>query len=100
MVLISARMRTKGNATVRARLGLLQRQDRESRISRIKTGASMKIIFSLRLHQILFLGLAIMTTAAFSASSIYDFTLPSIDGQPMPLSNFKGKVVLLVNVAS
>ncbi|HEY1462858.1 MAG TPA: glutathione peroxidase [Terriglobales bacterium] len=34
------------------------------------------------------------------SSSIYDFTLPAIDGQAMPLSNFKGKVVLLVNVAS
>ncbi|HEY2121496.1 MAG TPA: glutathione peroxidase [Candidatus Acidoferrum sp.] len=32
--------------------------------------------------------------------TIYDFTLNSIDGQPMPLSSFKGKVVLLVNVAS
>jgi len=32
--------------------------------------------------------------------SIYDFTLSSIDGQPAPLSAFKGKVVLLVNVAS
>jgi glutathione peroxidase len=36
----------------------------------------------------------------FAASSIYDFTLPSIDGKPMPLSSFKGKVVLMVNVAS
>ena len=32
--------------------------------------------------------------------TIYDFTLKSIDGQPTPLSSFKGKVVLLVNVAS
>src|ERR1700685_4017772 len=36
----------------------------------------------------------------FAASSIYDFTLPSIDGKPAPLANYKGKVVLLVNVAS
>jgi glutathione peroxidase len=27
-------------------------------------------------------------------------TLPSIDGKPMPLADFKGKVVLVVNVAS
>ncbi len=53
-----------------------------------------------RWRQLLPLGLLIMVTAAFSASSIYDFTLPSIDGEPMPLANFKGKVVLLVNVAS
>lgn len=32
--------------------------------------------------------------------SIYDFTLNSIDGQPAPLSSYKGKVVMLVNVAS
>jgi len=36
----------------------------------------------------------------FAASSIYDFTLPSIDGKPMPLSTYKGKVILMVNVAS
>jgi len=36
----------------------------------------------------------------FAASSVYDFTLPSIDGQDAPLSQFKGKVLLLVNVAS
>ena len=34
------------------------------------------------------------------SSGIYDFILPAIDGQAMPLSNFKGKVVLMVNVAS
>jgi glutathione peroxidase len=32
--------------------------------------------------------------------TIYEFSLNSIDGQPTPLSNFKGKVALLVNVAS
>lgn len=32
--------------------------------------------------------------------TVYDFTLNSIDGQPAPLAAFKGKVVLLVNVAS
>jgi len=35
-----------------------------------------------------------------AADSIYDFTLNSIDGTPKPLSEFKGKVVLIVNVAS
>ena len=38
--------------------------------------------------------------ALFAASSVYDFTLPSIDGHPAPLSAYKGKVLLLVNVAS
>ena len=32
--------------------------------------------------------------------TVYDFTLNSIDGQPTPLAAYKGKVVLLVNVAS
>jgi len=43
---------------------------------------------------------AFMAGSAFAASNIYDFTLPSIDGKPMPLADFKGKVVLVVNVAS
>jgi glutathione peroxidase len=38
---------------------------------------------------------------AFAASkSVYDFTLNSIDGQPTPLGTYKGKVLLVVNVAS
>lgn len=32
--------------------------------------------------------------------SIYDFTLVSIDGTEVPLREYRGKVVLLVNVAS
>ena len=51
-----------------------------------------RIAFSL-LSASLFAGLA-------SAASVYDFTLDSIDGKPTPLSSFKGKVVMLVNVAS
>jgi glutathione peroxidase len=33
-------------------------------------------------------------------STIFDFTLKTIDGQPAPLAGYKGKVVMLVNVAS
>src|SRR5260370_14649930 len=44
--------------------------------------------------------LLIMAGALFAASSIYTFTLNSIDGKPAPLANYKGKVVLVVNVAS
>jgi glutathione peroxidase len=40
-----------------------------------------------------------MTSAAFGAS-IHDFTMKTIDGKEMPLSSFKGKTVLVVNVAS
>jgi glutathione peroxidase len=32
--------------------------------------------------------------------SIYDFTMKSIDGQPVSLKDYNGKVVMLVNVAS
>jgi glutathione peroxidase len=38
--------------------------------------------------------------ALFAASSVYDFTLPSIDGSEASLGQYKGKVLLLVNVAS
>jgi glutathione peroxidase len=50
----------------------------------------------------LFSGLsaALLCVATVSAASVYDYTLNSIDGAPTPLSSFKGKVVLLVNVAS
>ena len=37
------------------------------------------------------------TAAAFSASSVHDFTLNSIDGKATPLASYKGKVLLLVN---
>ena len=41
-------------------------------------------------------GLAMMA----APKNVYDFTLSSIDGQPAPLSAYRGKVLLLVNVAS
>jgi glutathione peroxidase len=44
--------------------------------------------------------LLIMATSLFAASGVYSFTLNSIDGKPAPLADYKGKVVLLVNVAS
>src|SRR5882762_4441964 len=44
--------------------------------------------------------LLIMAGSLFAASGIYTFTHNSIDGKPAPLANYKGKVVLVVNVAS
>jgi glutathione peroxidase len=45
--------------------------------------------------------LMFFATALMAADkSVYDFTLNSIDGQPAPLASYKGKIVLLVNVAS
>jgi len=51
---------------------------------------------------LMFLSLCLIFGAAMIAGnkSIYDFTLNSIDGQPAPLSAYKGQVVMLVNVAS
>lgn len=37
---------------------------------------------------------------AANPSSIYDFTMKDIDGKDIPLSQYKGKVLLVVNVAS
>src|SRR5271170_4549018 len=37
---------------------------------------------------------------AASSESVYNFTLKSIDHQPVSLSSYHGKVLLLVNVAS
>ena len=35
-----------------------------------------------------------------AASSVHDFTMKSIDGADVPLARYKGKVLLIVNVAS
>jgi glutathione peroxidase len=48
----------------------------------------------------LFAFLAGPAAAADSAGSAHDFSFTSIEGQALPLSDFKGKVVLLVNTAS
>lgn len=42
----------------------------------------------------------LLATSLFAGSGIYDFTLPSIDGKPAPIANYRGKVILMVNVAS
>ena len=35
-----------------------------------------------------------------AAKTAYDFSFKSIDGSQLPLSNFAGKALLVVNVAS
>jgi glutathione peroxidase len=47
-----------------------------------------------------FMSLAATAALCYAADSVYEFTPKSIDGQPAPLSAYKGKVLLLVNVAS
>ena len=51
------------------------------------------------MRRLIFAGVAI-AAALFGASNVLDFTLNSIDGKPAPLAQYRGKVVLLVNVAS
>jgi len=46
------------------------------------------------------LSLCLLSAAAFAASSVHEFTLDALNGTPAPLANFKGKVLLVVNVAS
>jgi len=48
----------------------------------------------------LFLFLFCAATLVAAEKTVHNYTLNSIDGQPAPLANYKGKVVLLVNVAS
>jgi glutathione peroxidase len=61
----------------------------------------MKGVWGFSFKKCLLGGVILMTaTSMFAASSIYDFTLPSIDGKPAPLASFRGKVILMVNVAS
>jgi glutathione peroxidase len=48
----------------------------------------------------LLVSIAFGAVSMFAATNIYDFTLNSITGQPVPLAQYKGKVVMLVNVAS
>jgi glutathione peroxidase len=63
-------------------------------------GVLMKAVRNGSVRTSLLLGLVIIMAGSAVAANIYDFTLPSIDGKPMPLAEFKGKVVLVVNVAS
>ncbi len=42
----------------------------------------------------------VVATLIGAGKNVFDYTLNTIDGQPAPLSAYKGKVVMLVNVAS
>ncbi len=54
----------------------------------------MKKIFTILLGVFMSLGIAA------NAQSIYDFTVKDIDGNDVSMSKYKGKVLLIVNVAS
>ncbi|MBE0650232.1 MAG: glutathione peroxidase [Bacteroidales bacterium] len=46
------------------------------------------------------LGLVLISFSMFSQNSIYDFTVKDINGHEFPLSQLKGKKVMIINVAS
>jgi glutathione peroxidase len=56
-------------------------------------------LFRVRAY-LMFGALLVMAGSLFAASGVYSFTLNSIDGKPAPLADYKGKVILVVNVAS
>ena len=61
----------------------------------------MKSLFHTTATKYLLVGaIVIMATSLFAGSGLYSFTLNSIDGKPAPLADYKGKIVLIVNVAS
>ena len=60
----------------------------------------MKSLVSRTSNYLLVGAILIMATSLFAGSGLYSFTLNSIDGKPAPLADYKGKVVLIVNVAS
>jgi glutathione peroxidase len=45
-------------------------------------------------------GITLFAMSAFAASSVLEFSPSAIDGKPAPLEKYKGKVLLIVNVAS
>ncbi len=53
-----------------------------------------------RITKVLFCMLFCTAVLMAADKNVFDFTLNSIDGQPTSLGSFKGKVVMLVNVAS
>src|SRR5271155_5555427 len=65
-----------------------------------RTTTSLVISGGMMLKLACFLLLFAAAAVMAADKSVYDFTLNSIDGQPAPLAAYKGKVVLLVNVAS
>jgi glutathione peroxidase len=46
------------------------------------------------------LAITLLTAFIMSATSVYDFKMNSIDGEPIDFARYKGKSLLIVNVAS
>ena len=54
----------------------------------------------MRAHALIAAAMLVATAAAPAATSAYDFTMTTIEGAPMPLAQYKGRVLLIVNTAS
>ncbi len=50
--------------------------------------------------KVFLLALLTVFSVSFPSKTVYDFTVKDIDGNPVSLSAYKGKVLLIVNVAS
>ena len=60
---------------------------------------SRRLLMILVFLLVIFIGFNTMTVASRSITA-YDFSFTSIDGEPLPLSTFDGKALLIVNTAS
>src|SRR6185437_14515806 len=62
--------------------------------------AIFRVMKSVIFAVIIFLSLILVQVVSVQASSLYDIPLKDIDGKPTSLAAYKGKVLLIVNVAS
>ena len=62
--------------------------------------AIFQLMKSVIIPAVLFLSLIVAQVVSAQASSLYDIPLKDIDGKPTSLAAYKGKVLLIVNVAS
>ncbi len=62
--------------------------------------AGLVLLVALISSLVSFTSQSVKQPKTFVGKTIYDFSLNSIDGKPISLSEFKGKKMLLVNVAS
>lgn len=53
-----------------------------------------------KIHVMIKLLVAVMAFWLFASTSIYDFKVPSLDGNTIDFSKYKGKYMLIVNTAS
>jgi glutathione peroxidase len=54
----------------------------------------------LKLAGFALVGMLMAAASQAAEKSVYDFTMKDIDGKPVSLSQYKGKVLMIVNVAS